>query len=141
MRTIGSVRTGWVRIGNWVAVSVVAVALHAEPVCGQFRPPSGPRPQDIAVAKTQAEANSTAQFWTTGLVLVALAGGAYYFRAPLVALFKTYTDGSPRGPGTTDALPPTVGDHWDPARVAPANDAEETGPPGQATSTATQKPV
>jgi len=102
MRTIKASRSGpWV-VWCWVTVSILLVALNTDRVCGQFRPPTGPSAQDISTAKVSAQATSSAQWWTSALVLGVLGWFAYSIRGHAISFLRTLGGGYDRGTATTD---------------------------------------
>jgi hypothetical protein len=114
-------------VWGWVAVAVLLlVALDTNRVCGQFRPPVGPSAQDVAAARASAEATSSAQWWTSALVLAVIGWFAFSIRGPATSFFKSLTDGFDRGAGTTDSKQPATSDPGVPEQLAQGQDSEGT---------------
>jgi hypothetical protein len=127
MRKIGVNRSGSLGVWGWAVVSVLLVVLTTNPVCGQYRPvtSNGVSAQDVAMAR--ASADST--WWTSTLILLALAGFAlYYFREPVCSYLKTFTDGLGRDSAPTDPRKLAVSDPGIRAQPAQMTDGDRSVP-------------
>lgn len=76
-----------------LASALLALALGVGSMYGQFVPPRGPSAQDIALARTQAQAASDAGWWTSALVVVVIGAIAVgCFRGMVMPFLRAGTD-------------------------------------------------
>jgi hypothetical protein len=93
---------------RWAGLAMVLLelALVASSACGQFVPPRGPSGQDIAIARTQAQATADAGWWTSALVVVAVGALAVAcFRGIVMPFLRASADRRTQEP------PPSSQDH------------------------------